>query len=248
MKRGYGIIPSSKTRVRCIFCGVHIPKANRCIEQHTNGAKHKENLMLMRENGLDVINDDLYCKPCKQVVEEDVSVGDHIETETHSNWRAAIEDLTEGEFIKLDPYLSSEKDEVNCEACNLDISSNLHVIEEHVNSIKHRTNVAKRLKPLNGIFPVENDDEVFCKICNTYIDNTIHDILEHIDDDEDHIGWLSEIEDLIDGQGVSIQQYLANEYEIHAYCKTCCMDIICDVQNIESHVHSENHLNKVIDS
>ncbi|XP_026751689.1 uncharacterized protein LOC113512107 [Galleria mellonella] len=246
MKKDFGIIPSSKTLVRCIFCGVHLPKANRCIEQHTNGAKHKENLMLMRENAIYLLNEDLYCKPCNRIVNDNFSVPGHVETESHSNWKVAIEDLTEGEFIKLEPYLSSERDDVHCEVCNLDIDSNLHIIEKHVNSTKHRNNVVERLKPLNGLFPVENDDEVFCKICNMYIDNTTRAVLEHIDDDEEHVAWLTEIEDLIEGHDVSIEHYLANDFEVNAYCKKCKMDIICDVENIESHVHSEDHLNKFI--
>ncbi|XP_059061062.1 uncharacterized protein LOC131853975 [Achroia grisella] len=246
MKKGYGIIPSSKTRVRCLFCGVHIPKANRCIDQHTNGAKHKENVMLKMENGLDILNENLYCKPCNQVVDEDGSVADHIDTESHCNWRAAMEDLTEGEFIKLESYLSSERDDVRCDACSVDLSSSLHVIEKHVNSVKHRNRVVERLKPLNGIFSIENDDEVFCKICNIYIENTIGSVLQHIDDDEEHVVWLAEIDDLIDGQDVSIDRYLANEYEINAFCKKCEMDILCDAQNIESHVHSEDHLNRFV--
>lgn len=244
MKTGlsYGIVGNSKTRVRCLFCGVYIPKATKCIEQHTNGAKHKENIRLMNENGLSFSNDLLRCKPCMRNLPEDECVLNHIEGEDHSNWMAAMDDLTEGEFISVDAYLSGEKDEGFCDVCNSNVNCSLQSIEEHVNHISHRAKISERLKPLNGIFPVENDEEVWCKVCDVYIDNTVQSILSHIDDDEGHMTWFMEIEDLIEDQEVSIRNYLANEHEIYAYCNKCEMEVTCNAQHIESHVHSEAHL------
>ncbi|XP_053616577.1 uncharacterized protein LOC128678794 [Plodia interpunctella] len=247
MKKGvlYGIVASSKTRVRCVFCRVHIPKANKCIEQHTNGAKHKDNIILMTENGMIFRDDELYCKPCKRVMDEEESVSKHIDSESHANWQAAIEDLTDGEYIQLEPYLTSEKEEAFCEVCKKDINCSLQVIESHVNSIVHRGNILEKLKPLNGIFAVDNDEEVYCKVCDAYVDNTVQTILEHIDDDEEHIEWFAEMEDLIEEQDVSLERYLANENEVNVYCKRCDLEIICDIQSIENHVHSESHLNNL---
>ena len=246
MKTGllYGVVACSKTRVRCVFCGVYIPKANKCIEQHTNGAKHKENIELMNENGIHFSNDILHCKPCNKNLPDDESVTKHIESDDHANWMAAMDDLVDGEFITLDAFLSCEKDEVFCEVCNSSVNCSLQSIEEHVNHINHRANITMRLKPLNGIFPVDNEDEVWCKVCDAYIDNTVQSVLSHIDDDEQHMEWFSEIEDLIENQEVSIESYLANEHESFAYCNKCQMEVTCNAQSIESHVHSEAHLNQ----
>lgn len=246
MKTGlmYGIVGCSKTRVRCTFCGVFIPKASKCIEQHINGSKHKENMNLMNENGLTFINDALYCKPCKRSLPHEESVLIHIDSEDHSNWMAAVDDLVDGEFITLEAYLSCEKDEGYCEVCNTNFECSLQNIEEHVNHINHRTNITERLKPLNGIFPVDNDEEVWCKVCDVYIDNNVQSILSHIDDDDQHMEWFTQIEDLIEEQEVTIESFLVNEYEKNAYCKKCHMEILCEAQSIQSHVHSDAHLNR----
>ncbi|XP_049878509.1 uncharacterized protein LOC126375564 [Pectinophora gossypiella] len=240
----YGILAdaNSKTRVRCVFCGVYIPKASKCIEQHTNGTKHKENIELMATNGISFNNDVLYCKPCKHTLTEDESVSKHIDGDDHANWMTAIEDLVDGEFISLEPYLSGEKDEVYCEVCNTTIDCALLNIEEHVNSFNHRANVCDKLKPLNGIFPVENNDEVWCKVCDIYLENTVKGILEHIDDDEQHVDWFSEMEDLIEDHEISIEDYLTNEHENNAFCNTCQIEIICNAQSIEDHINSDSHL------
>lgn len=244
----YGIVAdvSSKTRVRCVFCGVYIPKANKCIEQHTNGTKHKENIELLTENGMSFNNEVLYCKPCKHTLAEDESVSKHIDGEDHANWMTAIEDLVDGEFISLEPYLASEKDNVLCEVCNSNIDCTLQILEEHVNSFNHRDNVCAKLKPLNGIFPVDNNDEVWCKICDSYIENTVESILAHIDEDEQHIDWFAEVEDLIEDQDVFIESYLSNEHENNAYCNKCQVEIICNAQSIEDHINTESHLNNLI--
>ncbi|XP_023941592.2 uncharacterized protein LOC112048336 [Bicyclus anynana] len=246
MKTGllYGIVANSKTRVRCVFCGVYIPKANKCIEEHTNGMKHKENIDLMSENGLTYYNDELYCKPCDVYLTGEDSVAAHLEGEQHANWVAAMDDLIEGEFINIDAYLSTESEEVFCEVCNMKVNCTLQNIEEHVNDILHRSNVAEKLKPLNGIFPVENDDELWCKVCDEYIENTARSLLEHIDDDKQHVEWFMDIEDLIEDQEISIQDYLKNEHEKKAFCNKCQVEIPCNARSLEEHVHSEAHLNQ----
>lgn len=246
MKSGlfFGVVASSKTRVRCIFCGVFIPKASKCIEQHLNGARHKENVELMNENGIAFISDTLHCKPCKRNLPHEESVLKHIDEEDHANWMAAMEDLIDGEFISIDDYLSSEKDFALCEVCNCNIDCSLPCIEEHVNHIDHRTNITERLKPLNGIFSVDDNEVVWCKVCDVYVDNTIHNILNHIDNDEQHMEWFAEIEDLIEDQELSLESYLANEHDTNAYCKKCHMEVLCTTQDIRSHVHSEAHLNQ----
>ncbi|XP_045778169.1 uncharacterized protein LOC123876078 [Maniola jurtina] len=246
MKTGllYGIVANSKTRVRCVFCGVYIPKANKCIEEHTNGMKHKENIDLMAENGMSYVNDELYCKPCNVYLSGEESVASHVEGDQHANWIAAIDDLIEGEFINIDSYLASENEDVFCEVCDAKVACTLQNIEAHVNDILHRSNVAEKLKPLNGIFPVENDDEVWCKVCDQYIENTAQRILEHIDDDTLHVEWFMDIEDLTEGQEVSIQDFLKNEHEKNAFCNKCQMEILCNAQSIADHVNSEAHLNQ----
>ncbi|CAG5054346.1 unnamed protein product [Parnassius apollo] len=239
-----GIIANSKTRVRCIFCGVYIPKANKCIEQHINGSKHKENIELMTENGISFNTDILYCKPCKSYLPDNESITKHIEGDAHANWVAAMDDLVDGEFISLNAYLSSDTEDVFCEVCKHNIHCTLPNIEEHVNSLSHRSHIVEKLKPLNGIFRVQNDDEVWCKVCDVYIDSNVLNILEHIDEDEHHMEWFMEIEDLMEGQDMSIVSYLANEFEKFAYCNKCNVEVICNSQNIEQHVNSESHLNQ----
>lgn len=240
----YGIVANSKTRVRCVFCDVFIPKANKCIEQHTNGAQHKENMQLMSENGLTFLNNALYCRPCNATLSDEESGVNHVDSNDHANWMAALDDLVDGEFIKLEGYLSFESDDVYCDACSANVSSSLEKIEEHVNSLAHRQNIVERLKPSNGIFSVENESEVWCKICDEYIDNNVQSILSHIDDDENHLEWLMEIEDLIENHEVSIKSYLANEHETYAYCNKCQIQITCNAQAIESHVNSDAHLSQ----
>lgn len=245
MKTGlYGIVASSKTRVRCVFCGVHIPKATKCIEQHTNGMKHQENIELLVGTGISFKDGILHCKPCKCVLAEDESVVSHIEGDHHATWMAAIEDLIEGEFINLDPYLNSptEKD-VKCEVCKCSIICTLLALELHVNSFDHRAKLAEKLKPLNGILPVDNDVEVWCKVCNIYIENTVDDIMAHIDDNEEHTVWFSEIEDLIEDQDISIEDYLTNEHQNKAFCSKCNVPIVCTTERIADHVNSDVHLN-----
>jgi hypothetical protein len=226
-----------------VFCGVHIPKANRCIEQHTNGAKHKDNVELMKANGVRYNNDTLFCKPCKMALSLEDSVLKHIESDGHSNWIAAMEDLTDGEFINMEPFLTSDEDDVHCEVCRLSFHCSLQNIEAHVNGINHRTNITERLKPMNGIFPVDNDDEVWCKVCNVYIDNTARSILDHIDDDDQHMQWFASIEDITHEQSVTFESYLVNEFDLNAYCNKCHVEIPCNIQSLENHVTSENHLN-----
>lgn len=244
----YGIFAdaSSKTRVRCVFCGAYIPKSNTCIEQHKNGSKHKKNIELMAENGISLKDEALFCKPCKCTLEEDESVSKHVFCEEHATWMTAMDDLVDGEFITIEPYLSSEKDDVACEVCNCTLDCTLQSIEEHVNSFNHRTNVCEKLKPMNGIFPVENNEEVWCKICDLYIENTIRSILQHIDDDEQHMDWFNEIEDLIEDQDISIEAYLSNEHENNVYCNKCQTEIICNAQSIEDHVSSDSHISHFI--
>ncbi|XP_030040215.1 uncharacterized protein LOC115455660 [Manduca sexta] len=243
--RTYGIVACSKTRVRCVFCGVHIPKANRCIEQHTNGAKHKENIQLMSENGISFEDDVLFCRPCnKTITGEDNSVLKHIDGDDHGNFMAALDDLTDGEFITLDQYLACESDCVYCEVCVSDILCSLETIQEHVNGMLHRAKIVERLKPLNGIFPVANNDELWCKVCDEYIENTVQGVLDHIDDDDDHMDWFTKIEDLIENHEVTIESYLMNEHELNAYCNKCEVHILCAELPIQSHVHSDSHLNR----
>lgn len=243
----FGIIANSKTRVRCVFCGVYIPKANKCIDQHVNGSKHKENIDLMSENGISFHNDAdiLYCKPCDSYLPELESVTKHIETDSHANWGAAMQDLVEGEFIRLNDYLSSKSDNAFCEVCQSEIPCLLPNIEEHVNTLSHRGNIAEKLKPLNGIFNCENDDEVWCKVCDGYLTNTVSFILDHIDEDSQHMEWFMEIEDLIEDQDITLEKYLSNEFEKSAYCKKCNVDVICNVQSLEEHIHSEAHINQL---
>ncbi|XP_063366416.1 uncharacterized protein LOC134654885 [Cydia amplana] len=246
MKTGLhtGIVVGSKTRVRCIYCDVFIPKANKCIEQHTNGVKHKENIELTSENGISLINEVLHCKPCQVNLTEGESVSKHIDGDSHANWMAAIEDLVDGEFINIDDYLSCDRDDVTCEVCDITLSCTLESIQEHVNSFNHRAKTVDRLKPLNGIFRVDNDAEVWCKICDAYIDNTVQGVLDHIDDNESHMQWFTDIEDLIEDQDISIEEYLANEHELNAFCNKCNVHIPCTVNKIEEHVYSESHLNQ----
>lgn len=198
----------------------------------------------MTEHGISFDTDILYCKPCKGYLPENESVTKHIEGDGHANWVAAMDDLIDGEFIRLNTYLSSESEDVFCEVCQCNIHCTLQKIEEHVNRLSHRGNIADKLKPLNGIFKVDNDDELWCKVCDAYIDNTVPNILEHIDDDEHHMEWFMEIEDLIEEQDISIVNYLANEFEKFAYCNKCNVEIICKAQTIEQHVNSESHLNQ----
>ncbi|KAJ0172627.1 hypothetical protein K1T71_011766 [Dendrolimus kikuchii] len=240
----YGIVANSKTRVRCVFCGVFIPKATKCIEQHTNGAQHKGNIELMSENGISFANNILHCRPCNLNLPDEQSGIDHIEGDDHGNWMAALDDLVDGEYISLDRYLSSESDDVYCEVCFINVNASLEKIEEHVNSLSHRQNVVEHLKPLNGIFSVENEDEVWCKVCDVYIDNNVQSILSHMDDDERHMDWLMEIEDLIDNHEVSIKSYLANEHDTYAFCNKCQMQVTCNAQAIENHVNSDAHLSQ----
>ncbi|CAK1589062.1 unnamed protein product [Parnassius mnemosyne] len=240
----FGIIANSKTRVRCIFCKVYIPKANKCIEQHINGSKHKENFELMTENGISFNTDILYCKPCKSYLPDNHSISEHIEGAAHANWVAAMDDLVDGEFIRLNAYLSSDTENVFCEVCKKNIHCTLQNIEEHVNSLNHRSHIVEKLKPINGIFRVNNEDEVWCKVCDEYIDSHVLNILEHIDEDDHHMEWFMEIEDLMEGQDMSIVNYLANEFEKFAYCNKCKVEIICNAQSIEQHVNSESHLNQ----
>ncbi|CAG9782557.1 unnamed protein product [Diatraea saccharalis] len=244
MKTGflYGIVACSKTRVRCVLCGVHIPKANKCIEQHTNGAKHKENVELMTENGITFKDNKLYCKPCMLELSLEDSVIGHTEAESHLNWMAAMEDLIDGEYISIEPFLASEKDDALCEVCHSTFQCTLQNIESHVNSINHRTSISEYLKPLNGIFPVENDDELWCKICNTFIENTATGILEHIDNDEQHMYWFTTIEDLIEEQDITIKSFLANEFDNNAYCNKCHLEINCNARSLEDHINSDIHL------
>ncbi|KAI5639799.1 hypothetical protein NE865_07699 [Phthorimaea operculella] len=246
MKTGvtYGIVPdaSSSNRVRCVFCGVFIPKSNKCIEQHTNGTKHKENIDLLSENGIRFKDQVLYCRLCSHTLLDDESVSKHIDCDVHANWMTAMEDLVDGEFINLEPYLSCEKDDVTCEVCNKSIKCSPQKIEEHVNCFSHRANVCEKLKPLNGIFPVENTEELWCKICDAYIKNTVAAVLQHIDDDEQHVDWFDDMEDVIDDHDISFENYLANEHETKAYCSSCQAEINCDSESIAYHIASQSHM------
>lgn len=249
MKTGllYGIVPDTSTRVKCVFCGVFLPKASKSLEEHANGAKHKENMDLMAEHGISFNDiDHVYCKVCKEVLDAEVSVSKHIADVTHANWMATMEDLVDGEFIDLESYLSSEKnkEDVHCEACQCALHCNLAFIENHVNSLNHRTNVVEKLKPLNGIFKVDNDYEVWCKICNDYIENTVQDITNHIDQDDDHVDWFNDIEDIINGHDIVIKDYLTIEHENKARCNKCNVFIPCNLQSLEDHIITENHLNQ----
>ncbi|XP_028043190.1 uncharacterized protein LOC114252762 [Bombyx mandarina] len=248
MKTGvaYGIVASSKTRVRCVFCGVHIPKATKCIEQHTNGVKHRENIELMNENAIALISDALYCRPCMINIPEDYSITKHIEMEDHANWIAAIDDLTDGEFISIDSYLCSETDNVHCEVCSMNIVCTLQNIQNHVNEFSHRANIMERLKPLNAVFCSDDNEDAWCKLCDVYIVNTVQSILEHIDDDEEHIQLLARLEDIAEVHNLNIDSYLMNEHENNAFCNKCNIEIVCNVENIEEHINSNSHLNNII--
>ncbi|CAG9571857.1 unnamed protein product [Danaus chrysippus] len=245
MKTGllYGIVANSKTRMRCVFCGVYIPKATKCIEEHTNGTKHKENIEQMAENGISFnhYDDQLYCKPCNINLGEEESVPSHLESDTHANWMAAMDDLIEGEFINVDAYLAGESEDVYCEVCNCKITCVLSNIEEHVNDILHRSNVAEKLKPSNGIFPTEKDDELWCKVCNQPIENTARSLLSHIDDNFVHVMWLMEMQDLIETHEISVQDYLKCKEEKNAYCNRCQVEIPCNIQSIEDHIANGEH-------
>ncbi|CAH0719061.1 unnamed protein product, partial [Brenthis ino] len=246
MKTGllYGIVASSKTRMRCVFCGVYIPKANKCIEEHTNGTKHKECIDQMAEHGIIYNNEELYCRPCDLHFGEEDSVASHLENDDHANWIATVDDLIEGEFINVISYMASESDEVTCEVCNCNMYCTLQIIEEHVNEIAHRNNVAEKLRPLNGIFPVENEDEMWCKVCDEYFENSAKGILQHIDESQTHVDWFMKLVNLIQAQDVSVQDFLRLEHEKNAYCNVCQMEVTCELQSIEEHVYSDAHLNQ----
>ncbi|KAI8440917.1 hypothetical protein MSG28_009215 [Choristoneura fumiferana] len=235
----YGIVASSKTRVRCIFCGVHIPKAKKCIEQHTNGSKHKENISLMTQEGIKEDNGVLHCRICSMELMENESLIEHVDF--HSSYVDALFDYKEDDFINSDLYLAYESDYISCEVCNISFDFSFDNIQNHVEQVDHETNVIERLKPQNGMFRVDNDYEVWCKLCNTYVENTVREIRDHTYD-EIHQLWFTDLLDLIDEQDVSLDDYLANEHEMHAFCNKCQIQIPCNKAKLEEHVYSDSHL------
>lgn len=237
---GNGIVEKSKTRVSCIFCGVCIPKAPKCIEQHTNGSKHQENMELMLENGIKFVGTGLECKICKRALAEDESVTKHIETADHANWMAAAENLTDGEYIQLDDFLSTDQEDVFCEVCQCSFVCTLPALETHANSLDHRTKLANKLKSLNGLFAVQNADELWCKVCNDYIENSTDGILDHIGEYE-HIEFINQLEFLIENNDITIDEYLSNEFKDKAFCTRCNVEIPCTPESIESHIFSDEH-------
>lgn len=240
-----GILPSSKTRVRCLYCGVHIPKAEKCIEQHVNGSRHEDNMQLVFTSGIIFKDDVLHCKPCNRELTEEESVLEHTLSDDHANWMATVEDLIDGEFINLESYLETdiENEKIYCDVCKCSFVCTLASLEQHVNSYDHRSELVDKLMPLNGVFPVEGDDEVWCKVCNVNFENRVQKILDHIDDDL-HSEWFAEMDDLIEHHEVTMQGFLTEKDQKMAYCHKCAVSIICNNIAIQSHVNSDLHLSQ----
>lgn len=240
----HGIAPNSKTRVRCVFCGVFIPKAKKCIEQHASGAQHKGNIKQISENGVSFTNNILHCKPCNMNLPEGQSGIDHIDGDRHCNSMEALHSLVTGACISIEKYLSSESDDVYCYVCSVNVNPSLENIEEHIDSLPHIQNIVDCLKPINGIFSVENKDDVWCKICDVYIEDNVEGVISHMNDYEQHMEWLTEIEDIIEGHDVSIEGYLEQKLETNVFCNKCQMQIPCNARAIRNHVNSDAHLSQ----
>ncbi|XP_072945336.1 uncharacterized protein [Epargyreus clarus] len=234
----YGIVASTKTRVRCVFCGVYIPKASKCIEEHINGAKHKENMELVYENGISYDSSrGLYCKLCATSFEG--SIVQHLEMDDHANYIATLEDLTDGEYIHVDAFLAGQTDVAFCSTCQVTIPCTLHNIEAHVNEDFH---IMETLKPLNGLFSVDNPLELWCKVCDVYIDNTTPGVLEHSEDDDHHVNWFKKMEPYTANNGISIGNYLTHEFENKVYCLRCKAEILCNTESIDYHIQTDAHM------
>lgn len=83
----------------------------------------------------------------------------------------------------------------------------------------HRRARSIAVQLYNGIFSVEeSDDDLWCKICQVYFENYIEVIFEHVDENKMHLARLKNLLYLINGEDISIENYLTDPKE-HATWK-----------------------------
>lgn len=97
------------------------------------------------------------------------------------------------------------------------------------------------LQPLNGIFSVEgNDDYLWCKLCQIFFDNYVELIFQHIEESE-HAKTMRKILRLIDGENITIDNYLQSPKQDKAFCKKCSIEVPCNVDNLQRHINGKKH-------
>ncbi|CAK1542585.1 unnamed protein product [Leptosia nina] len=245
----YEDICEIENTITCILCKISLVNNSTAIELHINGENHKmfyiqRTLILNNMQGN-------YCKICNS----DFLDLSHIQMSKHKEQLYQMQSLVEkdGAFIELPSNILQEwapselGTNSHCTICDQYLQFTFKDINYHINSHKHKRSKAMALQPFNGIISVAgSDQDLWCKICQKYFANYIEKIFEHVDD-KDHFIKLNKIVRLIDGQDITVDNYLTNTTEDKATCNRCKTQVSCNVDNLERHIKGKRHTGAVKD-
>ncbi|KAM3965999.1 uncharacterized protein ACR2FA_012858 [Aphomia sociella] len=239
----YKDIVEENGELKCTLCMIVMPDNKNCIQEHIKSDNHKDRTVqrLLVRNSMEFNNNVLKCLICNENSIQMLNGGEHINSTGHQNLLRTIKEIVEmdGAFLVLPDNIGD--DMVNCLICDHTILFKSYDIEEHIKSIEHRRARSIAVQPLNGIVSVEDSDcDLWCKICKTYFDNYIEAIFQHVDKNKDHVTELRKILKLIEGQNISIEQYLIDPKQDKARCDKCETEVPCNL-DLERHIKGAKH-------
>lgn len=230
-------------KMMCDLCKVLFPDDDiKLIKYHLNGKNHM-GLYQQRikvQNNIVAHPNSEFCRLCDENV---IDLTFHLESVNHREIMRLINNIVEkdGAFLLL-PRDECEEITVHCLICDCATEFTLDSIKKHINDQTHLKARAIAVQPFNGIFSVEgSNDDLWCKICRVYFQNYIELIFEHVDENKEHNVKLSKILRLIEGENISIEEYLTNPTEDKATCHKCNTGVACNVDNLERHIKGKQH-------
>lgn len=226
--------------LKCVLCDEIMENNDRLIESHIDSRQHREQYMrrLMSHNSIITRSTEPFCQLCNH----DVNIAElthHVQSALHSKNLSSLIELIEndGKFIQI----PDKNNCIYCCICNSQINFTLELVKSHLESAKHKRARAMVLQPLNGIFSVEgNDDYLWCKLCQIFFDNYVELIFQHIEESE-HAKTMRKILRLIDGENITIDNYLQSPKQDKAFCKKCSIEVPCNVDNLQRHINGKKH-------
>lgn len=229
--------------LECLLCAEVMENIDRKIESHLYSRKHRECYMrrLMARNSMFIKNTELFCHLCNHNVGIS-NLTHHVESTHHCKTLDRIKEFIEkdGNFLEI----SDNDNSINCCICNSLIEFTLESVEGHVTSAKHCRAKVMVLQPLNGIFSVEDHNEyLWCKLCQKFFDNYVELILKHVEESE-HAQTMRKLLRLINGQNITIDNFLQCLSQDKAFCKKCEIEVPCNVDNLQRHINGKKHDSK----
>lgn len=132
-------------QVHCTICKSKVGFTLSCIEEHTDGGRHRKALAVavQKYNGIfeyEITDEELWCKICDISIDNDVdSILDHVDNDAdHIAKCEELENLVEDEEISIEKYLSDVgTHSAHCKRCDVDVPCNVYNLKQHIEGTRH---------------------------------------------------------------------------------------------------------------